>query len=278
MRARWLRFMHTAHVTRRTVGYRGTAAGLALSAVLTALLMLAGVPARAEFREVALVDDEFQPANLTIRQGDTVVWVHRGQRPHGVRAADGSFESSPGCSFQNGSSCMRSGDRYSRTFDQPGTYSYFCPVHGSANGVGMAGQVTVASSGGGGGNTTTTARPATTTTARPTATTARPTTTAGPAGTQPPGGATTTVAAPSTSGDPAATSSTNPEATIIVPPTTVTDQTTTSLVALPVDDGDSGTSTWLLAIAVVVVLAALVGAAAWYYRPGIRPGGPPSVP
>jgi len=178
--------VHTSGVTRSLAGHRGTAVGLVLVVAWMAFALLAGGPARAEFREISMVDDDFQPASLTIRQGDTVVWVHRGQRSHGVKATDGSFESSPGCSFQNGTSCMRSGDRYSRTFDKPGTYSYFCPVHGSANGVGMAGQVTVAS--GSGGGTTTTARPTTTTTGS-TGTTARPaTTTAAPPPPPPPPG------------------------------------------------------------------------------------------
>lgn len=257
-------------------GHRGTAAGLLLGAI--ALLSMAPflAPAQADFREINIVDDEFEPASVTVRKGDTVVWVHRGQRPHGVRATDGSFDSSPGCSFQNGGSCMRSGDRYSRTFDKAGTFSYFCPVHGSANGVGMAGQVTVADSGGGGGTTTTTTRPpATTTTARPATTTTRApaTTTQAP----PAGSPTTNTTAPPPGTDPAPPS-TAPEGTVITVPATGTSTTDTTLVAAPVGDPDDGNSALLIGLAVAVVLAAAVGATAWYYRPANRPpGAPPAI-
>jgi plastocyanin len=267
-------------VTLRLVGSRGRRAWIGLTAVLL-LLVAPGFefPARAEFREISIVDDEFQPASITVRRGDTVVWVHRGQRPHGVRANDGSFDSTPSCSFQDGSGCMRSGDRYSKTFDKPGTFSYFCPVHGRSNGIGMAGQVTVADSGGGGGTspptTTTTTRPATTTTrpAPPTSSTQSPSPPGPPADPTDPSAA---PSAPVSAGPP----STAPEGTIITVPTTAPAETTTSLVALPVDETGSGNNdTLLIGIAAAVVLAAAIGAAAWRFRPGYRsPGGPPAPP
>ena len=263
-------------MTRRLDGYRSSAAGVLLYLVAFAALsplLLPAPSARADFREVNIADNEFQPPEIIIQRGDTVVWIHRGARPHGVRANDGSFESSPGCSFQNGGACMRSGDRYTRTFDQAGTFAYFCPVHGSA-GVGMAGQVTVAS-GGGGGTTTTAPPPPPTTTTRPATTTMRPSTTGGNT-TQPPGP--TTTAAPGSQ-----TSLVAPppggETTLVTVPSQDAGRTTTSLVAgVPTngDNGDDGDSNLLIGVAAAVMLAAAVSAAAWYYRPAARrPGGPP---
>ncbi|HUR48475.1 MAG TPA: plastocyanin/azurin family copper-binding protein [Acidimicrobiales bacterium] len=264
-------------MTRRLDGYRSSAAGVLLYLVVIAAVspfLLPAPPARAAFREVGIVDDEFEPPEIIVQRGDTVVWIHRGARPHGVRATDGSFESSPGCSFQNGGACMRNGSRYSRTFDQAGTFSYYCPVHGSANGVGMAGQVTVASGDGGGTTTTTVPPPPPTTTTRPSgSTTMRPSTTR-PAPTQPPGSPTTTTAGSSTPPPSQGTETTD----LSVP---VGDQgTTTSLVAgVPINgdtDGDDGGSNLLIGLAAAVILAAAVSATAWYYRPGVRPpGGPP---
>ncbi|MBW3537394.1 MAG: hypothetical protein KY395_06465, partial [Actinobacteria bacterium] len=228
-----------------------------------------------------IVDDEFEPPEIIVQRGDTVVWIHRGVRPHGVRASDGSFDSSPGCSFQNGESCMRNGDRYSRTFDEAGTFAYYCPVHGSANGVGMAGQVTVASGGGGGGSTTTTTSPPASTTQ----TTRSGTTTVDP---PPPGG--TTTQSPGVSPTPPPPPP--PQGTTEVPPEetgtttaailrdTPSDLTTTSILAAPTSlDGDDSAMSLLILTIAIIGLAGALSAAAWYYRP--RPGSaavPPDPP
>lgn len=281
-RGAWVR--HTPCVTRRLDGYRGLTAGVLLYLVAFAAVspfLLSAPPARAAFREVSIVDDEFEPPEIVIERGDTVVWVHRGARPHGVRASDGSFDSSPGCSFQNGGACMRSGDRYSRTFDQAGTFTYYCPVHGSANGVGMAGQITVASGGGGGNPTTTAAPPPPTTTTRPGSTTARPPTTAAST-TQSPGGSTTTPPASGGATTTAAVPAGGADTSLITVPSQDAGDTSTSLAAGVPINGDSGdgSSNLLIGIAAAVVLAAAVSAAAWYYRPGARPPGsaPPVTP
>ena len=269
-------------MTRRLDGYRSSAAGVLLYLVVIAAVspfLLPVAPARADFREVSIVDDDFEPPEIIVQRGDTVVWIHRGARPHGVRAGDGSFDSSPGCSFQNGGACMRNGDRFSRTFDQAGTFTYFCPVHGSANGVGMAGQVTVASGGGGNPSTTAPPPPPPTTTSRPGgSTTMSPATTGGPGTTQPPG--TPSTAPPS--GQTSQSTTVSGDTTILTVPSQDAGDTTTSLVAgVPIngDVGDDGDSNLLIGIAAAVVLAAAVSATAWYYRPGARaPGGPPPPP
>ena len=238
-------------------------------------VLVSAPPARADFREVSIADDEFDPPEIIVQRGDTVVWVHRGVRPHGVRSTDGSFDSNPGCSFQSGDACMRSGERYSRTFDQAGTFAYYCPVHGSANGIGMTGQVTVASGDGGGSPTTQPPPPPSTTTTRDGGTTVRPPTTAAST-TQSPGGSTT---APPP-GAPTTTVSGIPQDTAPSQGTPLTDNpgvTTTLTLTAPggvSDDDDVGNL--LILVAAVIVLAAAVSATAWYYRPGARPpGGPP---
>jgi plastocyanin len=82
---------------------------------------------------VSIQDDVFVPRRVEVEAGGTVVWQHVGQRPHTVTASDGSFDSGN----------MESGASFSRTFSQPGTYSYYCRFHGSASGTGMAGVVVV---------------------------------------------------------------------------------------------------------------------------------------
>jgi plastocyanin len=75
----------------------------------------------------------FNPKTLTINAGDTVTFVNGGGF-HNVDASDGSFT--------NGSP---SSDPW--TFTQPfpnaGTFGFYCEVHGSAAGTGMAGSITV---------------------------------------------------------------------------------------------------------------------------------------
>ena len=272
-------------VTRRLAGYRGITVGLAACFVALGIagpaLMISSTPARAAFREIDILDDEFEPPEIIVRRGDTVVWIHRGVRPHGVRATDGSFDSSPGCSFQNGESCMRNGERYSRTFDTAGTFNYYCQVHGSANGVGMAGQITVASEGGSGGGTTTTSRPPPTTQTTRATTTVNPPPTGGttsqspgdPAPPQPPGS--------STAPTPPATGADGQPVPQIPPPTVIaqTEITTTSVLAAPtsLDTDDDGMNMFILVAAAIVLAAALTGTA-WYYRPGARPPTEPPGP
>jgi uncharacterized membrane protein YozB (DUF420 family) len=45
------------------------------------------------------------------------------------------------------------GGSASVTFDQPGTYPYYCELHGASGGQGMAGTIVVGDAGGGGGST-----------------------------------------------------------------------------------------------------------------------------
>jgi len=73
---------------------------------------------------VSIEGMRFQPATLVVDKGDTVTWTHNSPMPHSVKANDGDF----------GSSVMSSGQSFSQTFDEPGTYSYYCSLHPSMRG------------------------------------------------------------------------------------------------------------------------------------------------
>lgn len=80
---------------------------------------------------VSLHDFMFDPPHLTIEAGTTVVW--RNDQPdatHNVKADDGSWDSGD----------LVSGQSFSHTFDQPGTYPYHCRFH---EGMGMKGSIAV---------------------------------------------------------------------------------------------------------------------------------------
>lgn len=75
----------------------------------------------------------FQPQELVVATGTTVVWQNLDPFEHSVTADDGSFDSG----------LLGQGATYALTFTYPGTYFYFCLPHGSPGGNGMAGWVIV---------------------------------------------------------------------------------------------------------------------------------------
>ncbi len=72
-----------------------------------------------------LDDTCFQPSYLTILVGDTVNWVNNDVAAHTVTS--GSPQDGPSGVFD--SSLVMGGTVFSHTFEEPGTYPYFCLVH-----------------------------------------------------------------------------------------------------------------------------------------------------
>jgi plastocyanin len=84
--------------------------------------------------EVSMRNTQFDPANVTIKAGETVTWVNDDSVSHDVEG------SGPGGKFSSGPpGGMAESDRFSFTFEEPGKYEYVCRVHAP----GMAGTVTV---------------------------------------------------------------------------------------------------------------------------------------
>ena len=96
----------------------------------------------------------FEPADLTVSQGDTVAWVHSAGEAHSVSAradsvpdeatywASGGFESEEAArsGWENGEGAVQSGHYFTHTFETTGTHQYVCIPHEAA---GMNGSVTV---------------------------------------------------------------------------------------------------------------------------------------
>ncbi|MDD5181788.1 MAG: DUF333 domain-containing protein [Candidatus Nanoarchaeia archaeon] len=74
--------------------------------------------------DVSIKDFAFNPGTATIRTGNTVVWTNDDSAPHKIIADDNSFESVS----------LSSGDSFSYTFSEAGTYSYHCSIHPSMKG------------------------------------------------------------------------------------------------------------------------------------------------
>lgn len=77
----------------------------------------------------------FQPDPITVDAGTEVTWANADQTVHTVTA--GTREKPTG--EYDGKLAEKDGS-FSRTYDKPGTYDYFCSIH---SGPGMTGQVIV---------------------------------------------------------------------------------------------------------------------------------------
>ncbi len=102
---------------------------------LSLLMLCALAPAawaQGEEVTVGMEDNFFDKANITVEPGTTVTWVQRGQYGHTTTSYDGLWDSG-----------LIEGDTdgtFSYTFEEPGTYEYFCGPHEE---MGMVGTVTV---------------------------------------------------------------------------------------------------------------------------------------
>jgi plastocyanin len=112
-----------------------------------------GVPDEAD-HVVDLQAVAFEPAELTIQQGETVAWRFAAGEAHNVVAyeselpvdadywASGGFESESAAreGWENGRGAVQSGQSYVKTFETAGEYEYFCVPHEAA---GMVGTIIV---------------------------------------------------------------------------------------------------------------------------------------
>ena len=102
--------------------------GLALLLV-TAATIAAGPTASARVAAVQDVvtvhirDNTFAPANLNVPEGTTVRWVNDGRNTHNVTPSTGSA--------RYGSGNLKPGKSYVRTFEDAGTFAYYCTLHGT---------------------------------------------------------------------------------------------------------------------------------------------------
>ena len=88
---------------------------------------------------VNVVDTQFQPANITIKPGQTVMWMRSASSPHTVTSGSDPSDPNTGKLFDH--ELSSDGDSFQFTFNDAGTFPYFCRFHVS---MGMKGTVTVA--------------------------------------------------------------------------------------------------------------------------------------
>jgi len=80
--------------------------------------------------EVSMKGLAFEPADITVKTGDTVTWTNDEAVGHDV-----TKEGGPGPEFSSGDpGGMQEGDTFEQTFDMPGMIEYVCTVHSNMTG------------------------------------------------------------------------------------------------------------------------------------------------
>jgi plastocyanin len=87
----------------------------------------------------------YDPSSLVVHAGDTVTWANNSTAPHTVTRCDAGCPASVGPgngtqSWPTSPTINANGGTYSFTFTGPGTYNYYCAIHGFAM---MHGTITV---------------------------------------------------------------------------------------------------------------------------------------
>ncbi|AHH96441.1 cupredoxin domain-containing protein [Kutzneria albida] len=78
-------------------------------------------PAFAAAQQVSMAQYAFGPAALTVHAGDTITWTNQDKAPHDVTTTSAPIALH--------SPMLSTGQSFSYTFRQPGTYAYYCSIH-----------------------------------------------------------------------------------------------------------------------------------------------------
>jgi len=99
---------------------------LGIVAGFVAIASPSSAPAADSAPRVLMVDNEpdltnwhFDPAQITVPAGSSVVWFNQGREEHTITADDGSFDSG----------YQKPGSSWPRAFPRPGKYTYHCAPH-----------------------------------------------------------------------------------------------------------------------------------------------------
>lgn len=82
---------------------------------------------------ISMSDFAYDQPAVTVAVGTAVTWTNNGDKKHSATADDGSFNTG----------LLDPGQSGTIVFDTPGTYSYFCELHGGSGGQGMSATITV---------------------------------------------------------------------------------------------------------------------------------------
>lgn len=104
-----------------------------LSAVLFVLMFTAGCVQNegtpqntTSGNDVNIINFAYEPSDITVSVGDTVIWTNMDSVSHTVTSDEGGELDSP---------LLSQGDTYSHTFESAGVYDYHCTVHPFMKGI-----------------------------------------------------------------------------------------------------------------------------------------------
>jgi plastocyanin len=125
----------TAYQHAQYMGAVGVIAGDSLAVVAAEPILEPGLDEQAAAGGVLveMADFEFVPNSITIPPGTTVRFVNIGQDKHSATADNDLFNSA----------LLDNGQEFTFAFPDAGTYSYFCLLHGTPGGNGMAGTIVI---------------------------------------------------------------------------------------------------------------------------------------
>ncbi|MGV3758332.1 MAG: cupredoxin domain-containing protein [Actinomycetota bacterium] len=114
----------------------------ALAALALAALVGCGDDEEAEVElvegvevEVSAIDNTFRPGEIEVAAGTEVLWTNDGRNDHNVLPVEGD-------DWGVEAEAFAPDDEYRHRFTEPGTYAYYCSLHGTTT-KGMVGTVVV---------------------------------------------------------------------------------------------------------------------------------------
>jgi plastocyanin len=87
--------------------------------VALGLLLFCSGPALAAVRTIAIDGTKFDPEIITVKAGDTVVWINKDPFPHTVTSQAGGFDSKE----------IAAGKSWQFKTSKPGVFPYACTFH-----------------------------------------------------------------------------------------------------------------------------------------------------
>jgi plastocyanin len=85
--------------------------------------------------DVDAIDNTFRPETVEVPAGTEVHWTNRGRNEHNVLPVDGD-------EWGVEAEAFAPEDEYTHRFTEPGTYAYYCSLHGTTT-QGMVGEIVV---------------------------------------------------------------------------------------------------------------------------------------
>jgi plastocyanin len=87
--------------------------------MLSVVMAITVGSAQAADLEVKIDNFTFNPEQVTVKAGTTVVWTNHDDIPHTATSSTQAFKSN----------VLDTDEKFSFTFTTPGTYKYFCALH-----------------------------------------------------------------------------------------------------------------------------------------------------